>query len=534
MKEELRVNEKTVEEPEGLRLLLTQVGLKHIAETLQQLPQSTYEAITTLMRSALDRLSPKYQQVAWSLVLATVLNACTGIEQASAQSKTVTPDQPGKPTLVTPTPTKEARKTPPVTPTATPQPEVTATPTTIEVIDVAGGINRRKAPNGPIIDTTPGPAQEITTYKRTKAQPVKAGGYTWYEATDGDQTFWVALLEGKVTLRTEQVSTGTGGEQNEAGVLVAAQAVAPDAVKVVILPDGNRFAVNAADMVIARVDLGGTGQWYALTVAEPTPEIETEEMSSLEQTLFNFVPDEIKDQVAELEFDEKAGAWQLPDGIHYYLPIQTEGVPSLEQGIYDPSEGFTIVDLQTESRLSFNLAPDALLKTIRWKNPDDPKAVEWFTLMKAELGVPPTANINIVLVKDVTGRNPAHLHGKTIEYGSVNIEALEKMLILFGTARNGQVIVDRDDEGNVSTVTIFVSRKKGDFAETPDRIKGEVIAFDVMFEALTYADAAINQRGDLDYYMLQWGDEFGDKINALLYPDGAASQLLFDAIPNLK
>ena len=224
----------------------------------------------------------------------------------------------------------------------------------------------------------------------------------------------------------------------------------------------------------------------------------------------------------------------MPDGILYFLPIQTEGVPSLEQGIYDPSEGFTIVDPQTESRLSFNLAPDALLKTICWKNPGDPKAVEWFKLMKAELGVPPTANINIVLVKDVTGRNPAHLHGKTIEYGSVNIEALEKMLILFGTARNGQVIVDRDDEGNVATVTIFVSRKKGDFAETPDRIKGEVIAFDVMFEALTYADAAINRRGDLDYYMLQWGNEFGDKINSLLYPDGAASQLLFDAIPNLK
>lgn len=211
MKEELRVNENTVEEPEGLRLLLTQVGLKHIAETLQQLPQSTYEAITTLIRSALDRLSPKYQQVAWSLVLATALNACTGIEQASAQSKTVTPDQPGKPTVVTPTPTKEIQETPTTTPTATPYPEVTPTPMTVEVIDVAGGINRRKAPNGPIIDTTPGTAQEITTYKRSKAPPVKAGGYTWYEATDGDQTFWVALLEKKVTLRTEQVSIGTGG-----------------------------------------------------------------------------------------------------------------------------------------------------------------------------------------------------------------------------------------------------------------------------------------------------------------------------------
>ena len=307
MKEELRVNEKTVDEPEGLQLLLTQIGLKHITEALQQLPQSTYEAITTLVRSALDRLSPKYQQVAWSLVLATALNACTGIEQASAQSKTVTPDQPGKPTLVTPTPTKEARKTPTVTPTVTPQPEVTATPTTVEVIDVAGGINRRKAPNGSIINTTPGTTQEITTYKRTKAQPVKAGGYTWYEATDGDQTFWVALIEGKVTLRTEQVSTGTGGEQSEAEVLAAAQTVAPDAVKVVVLPDGNRFAVNAADIIVARVDLGGTGQWYALAVAEPTPEIETREMSSLEQTLFNVVPDEIKDQVAALEFDEEAG-----------------------------------------------------------------------------------------------------------------------------------------------------------------------------------------------------------------------------------
>lgn len=534
MKEELRINENTPEEAEGLRLLLTQVGQKHINEALQQLPQSTYELITTLLRSALDRLSPKYQQVVWSLVVATALNACTGIEQASAQSKTVTPDPAGKPTLVTPIPTKEARKTLTVTPTATPQPEVTATPTTIQVIDVAGGINRRKAPNGQIIDTTPFPAQEIITYKRTKTQPVKAGGYTWYEATDGEQTFWVALLEKKVTLRTEQVSAGTGGEQSNAEVLAAAQAVAPDAVKVVILPDGNRFAVNAADMIVARVDLGGTGQWYALAVAEPTPEIETGEMSSLEQTLFSVVPDEIKNQVAALEFDEEAGAWKLPDGIHYFLPIQTEGVPSLEQGIYDPAQGFTIVDPQTGGRLSFNLAPDALLKTIHWKNPAEPKAIALFNLLKAELSVPPTANINIVLVKDVTGRNPDHLHGKTIEYGSVNEAALEQMLILFGTARNGQVIVDRDNEGKITTVTVFVSRKKGDFVETPDRIKGEVIAFDAIASAVIYADAAINRRGNLDYYMLQWGSELGDKINPLLYPSGAASQLLFDAVPNLK
>lgn len=533
MQEQLRANENTIEEPEGLRLLLTQIGLEHIAEALQQLPQSAYESITSLVRAALDRLSPKYQQMAWSLVLATALSACTGIEQASAQSKTVTPDQPGKPTLVTPTPTKEIQKTPTATPTVTPQPEATPTSMTVEVIDLAGGINRRKTPNGAIIDTTPGTTQDITTYKRTNAQPVKAGDYTWYEATDGTQTFWVALLEKKVTLRTEQVSTGTGGEQSDAEVLAAAQAVAPEAIKVVILPDGNRFAVNAADMIVARVDLGGTGQWYALAVAEPTPEIETEEMSSLEQTLFNVVPDEIKDQVAALEFDEEAGAWQLPDGIHYFLPIQTEGAPSLEQGIYDPVQGFTIVDAQTESRLSFNLAPDTLLKTIHWKNPADPKAVEWFKLMKAELGVPLTANINIVLVKDVTGRNPAHLHGKTIEYGNGNVDALQKMLILFGTARNGQVIIDRDSEGNVATVTIFVSRKKGDFAETPDTIKVEAIAYDSIASAVTFADAAINHRGDQDYYILQWAGELGDKINPLLYPDGAASQPLFDGTANL-
>ena len=518
MKEELRVNEKTVEEPEGLRLLLTQVGLKHIAETLQQLPQSTYEAITTLIRSALDRLSPKYQQVAWSLVLATALNACTGIEKASAQSKTVTPDQPGKPTLVTPTPTKEARKTPTVTPTAIPQPEVTATPTAIEVIDVAGGINRRKAPNGPIIDTTPGTIQEITTYKRTKTQPVKAGGYTWYEATDGEQTFWVALLEKKVTLRTEQASTGTGGEQSEAEILAAAQAVAPDAVKVVILPDGNRFAVNAADMIVARVDLGGTGQWYALTVAEPTPEIETGEMSSLEQTLFNVVPDEIKDQVAALEFDEKKGYWLLPDGIHAYLPLKTDAVATVEQGTFIPEDGFTIENADNESTLSFHVGPDAMIKSLDWAAAAE-QGQQLIMIIQKALSLPDGTDFTIVWTRsDITGRNPRHLGGVTKDFfeGTGDIE---KELILFDAETNAQVVIFHNEQNKIERVVVFVARSQRAFAEYTDEQIPEGVGYDGILTAVEEVHAVLYHIGDRGAYITWAQKDFGPKFNSVYQED---------------
>jgi hypothetical protein len=534
MKEELRINENTVEEPEGLRLLLTQVGLKHIAETLQQLPQSTYEAITVLMCSVLNHMSPKYQQVGWSLVLATALNACTGIEQASAQSKTVTPDQPGKPTLVTPTPTKEARKTPTVTPTATPQPEATATPTTVEVIDVAGGINRRKAPDGPVIDTTPGTTQEITIYKRTKAQPVKAGGYTWYEATDGDQIFWVALLEGKVTLRTEQVSTGTGGEQSEAEILAAAQAVAPDAVKVAVLPDGNRFAVNAADMIVARVDLGGTGQWYALAVAEPTPEIETGEKSSLEQTLFKVVPDEIKDQVEALEFDEKKGYWLLPDGIHAYLPLKTDAVATVEQGTFIPEDGFTIENSDNESTLSLYVGPDAMIKSLDWAASAE-QGQQLITIIQKALSLPDGTNFTIVWTRsDITGRNPKHLGGVTKDFfeGTGDIE---KELILFDTETNAQVIIARDEQNVIEKVVVFVARSKNSFAEFTNEQKPRYAGYEGVITATQAVHAFLYRAGNRGTYITWAQKDFGPKVNSLYRkdPNDSSKYLpLFDGTVN--
>ncbi len=302
--------------------------------------------------------------------------------------------------------------------------------------------------------------------------------------------------------------------------IVGRVAIGPQGDPLLLEVELDANGVPAAYTLLATADLQGAWEPVGAETITET-EVETGEMSTMEATLFKVVPRELKEVVATLPFESK-GYWILPDG-RGYLPAKTKGMATLEQGAFDTTKGFLLTN-EAGGTFSFNLATGSLLNSIKWKQVDE-KATELDSLFRSRLGLNPNVGISILNLDDITGRTAVHLGGNIIEYGNGNREALSEKLILFGDARNGQVIVERDTEGVTQHIWIFVSRKDSDFADGTDETRGEYIAYDTLVSAATFAAAALNEGKDQHYYVLEWGKIFGHAINEQLYPDG---DLLFN------
>lgn len=150
-------------------------------------------------------------------------------------------------------------------PTATPiSPEQTKV---VQVVDVAGGINKRETPNGKILGTTAGSSTQITTFERTTESEKTVGGHTWIQLTDGEEIFWVASDIAGVNQRTETVSIGIGGGGNseqdtltQKQLLAEAQAQLGGTVADVREVNGVYVAFNTNDNEVGRF---ANGAWVS-------------------------------------------------------------------------------------------------------------------------------------------------------------------------------------------------------------------------------------------------------------------------------
>lgn len=450
-------------------------------------------------------------------------------------------------------PTAEA-----VEPTATPIPdfEVSQIDHEVTVAVIPAGINVRTEPfldpegasTSNIAFNTKDEIRLESTSKvlTTVSKDKNNSELSWYEVigeVDGQkQTLYVAQIS-NVRLETEiRTDISVGGMISNEELTKQAQAAFPDLeiVAVGIYGEVLPVAIDMEGHPLA-VRLITTGEWVRNSAAIPEGQEGTiqegvdalsqpREMSPAEVRLYNLVPFNLKEEVAYWEFDATNDWYTLPEGRvpgkTAWLPIQTAGVATIEQGAFNPEDGFVLKDEESGMEISYQIAGEnPLIKSMKFLGSEE-MIKELLTSIKKLVELPDGVKIDIVTVDDVTGLNPPHLNGKNMSFDSA-FSQVDQRLLQDGDTSNGQVIVTKDANDVISNITVYVSVDNESYKDKDPRILGDIYAYEVLSQAIIFMDMVINQRGTQESYMLNWSKKVGELMNSVLYKNSSSAEMLY-------
>ncbi len=245
-------------------------------------------------------------------------------------------------------------------------------------------------------------------------------------------------------------------------------------------------------------------------------------------------PKELTEQVKQLPFDENRGCFVV-QGKGCYFPFKTSPHyenTTLEEGLVDMSETSYMEDEGTGARIYFGTAQGSLVENLRWNSTKE-KATKFVQIYSRELGLAQNYKLRIINVDDVTGESEGeHLPLS----GRRNIEA---MLVQIDTAENAQLILVRNEAGEISEVTAIISIADELVTEAKDA-KGNIrgrdayalfVAREISGETFINIDAVVNKRGPRDQYdSLGVGKKFSDAYKNL-YDFGPDGKVLAGQLP---